>query len=155
MEYCGKLNATQRVIDVIKEQERGRQLVTDQETHTAIFTIRSGPHGGAWIEGCRPGDHITITPIERHDEHEIECSFTAPEHVQIIRGRNKEDQFPPKDWPLETITTSASEPIELSTTSEDVSVWLATCTLRPPFEGKDMGWTAELEVYHDCRKHVD
>ena len=129
--------------------------MTDQETHTAIFTIRSGPHGGAWIEGCRPGDHITITPVERHGEHEIECSFTVPEHVQIIRGRNKEDQFPPKDWPLETITASTSEPIELSTASENVSIWLATCTLCPPFEGKDMGWTAELGVYHDYRKHGD
>ncbi|UCB54134.1 MAG: hypothetical protein JSW45_09255 [Thiotrichales bacterium] len=58
--------------------------MADQETHTAIFIIRSGPHGGAWIEGCRPGDHITITPIKRLGEHEIECSFTAPEHVEII-----------------------------------------------------------------------
>ena len=129
--------------------------MAEQETHTAIFIIRSGPHGGAWIEGCRPGDQITITPIKRLGEHEIECSFTAPEHVQIIRGRNKENQFPPKDWPLETITASADEPVELTTSSENVSVWLSTCTLQPQFEGKDMGWTAELEVNHDSRRHED
>ncbi len=129
--------------------------MADQETHTAIFIIRSGPHGGAWIEGCRPGDHITITPIKRLDEHEIECSFTAPEHVQIIRGRNKENQFPPKDWPLETITASTGEPVKLTTASENVSVWLATCILNPQSEGKNIVWTAELEGYHDCRRHRD
>ena len=129
--------------------------MTDQETFTVIFTIRNDPHGGAWIDGCRPGDLITITPIKCHGEHKIECSLTAPEHVRITLGLHKEDKFPPKDWPLETVTASANEPIELSTESENVSIWLATCTEYRPSKGKDTGWTAELEVYHDHRKHED